>query len=315
MKTKTSLGAWLASDGGTTYLLTFLGGGLLIIGSLLPWVNFKSNAAINEFIDTSASHTIGVGAWGGGAGIIAFIIGVLAIGGLIKTPFGIPQKLFLGTLGLGALLTVLAFIIDVNRDIVELNASGIWLALIGGGVLTFQLFLSMIKERTLNVGGSEHQISSCNLWNVGGLLLPALASTFAFPYLSELYSLDLSLGVSITSPTTTLLGGVDGIRTSPTLLDPSLRGTGVIVIVLLLVLFLLCLISIGSKKPPASFFLLFSFPVMAVSSTFLFRAFSAGVSFSRNGAGAGAWVILICSFIVVVIAFRSVRSGGACAIR
>ena len=241
----------------------------------------------------------------------------MAIGGLVKTPFGIAQKLYMKILGLAAVLVIVTFIIDFN-DSSQPFQIGIWLTLAGAGVLTLWSFGSSLKE--FNFNDPSNRVSVCNTLNIGGILIPALVSAFTLPYLSERIAFNVlsSFGGAILLSR----GRVDSLTdesptevlTSPTLLHPDLRGHGIIIIVLLFALLLLCVISKSKYKPSAGMFLLLSFPLLALSSVFLFRILTEGGSYVALGGGAAAWVILVCSALISIISYRSIRNGGACAI-
>ena len=64
----------------------------LIVGSLLPWLS-----EIDGFEREGFFYGVGIGGWGYGTAIL--LIGLLMLAGVMKNPFGIPQKIWSGTLG------------------------------------------------------------------------------------------------------------------------------------------------------------------------------------------------------------------------
>lgn len=259
-----------------TYLFTGLGGLGLIVGSFLPWV--QTNSLIEN------EDAIGVGVLTSGFGIVVFILGLLVIGTLTKSPFNIPNQVWAGILGFTGLLLTLAYILDNSGDL----KIGIWIAFAASILLVLKM-LGDAFSGAFKSGESKKELSVCNTQNILGLAIPALIALLFFPYVS--------------------LFVLPGIALRPEKLLDLYEATGIITAILLILLIVSTLLAQISKsiKIPAALPLKLSTPLLAIHSTFIFRMLS---SDNNIGAGAANWVIFITSLFIFLIAARSFKESS-----
>ena len=271
------------------YKVGSISGILLILGSLLPWAKVEN-------LDYKVS--IGIALYGRGLGIIIFILGLLLLfGGLVKTPFGIPQKLYFSVIGLTSFFIVLLYIFDASS--VENVSSGVWIALSGAVLLVLQTIYNLLTDKNFKLDTNQ-SISKCGLYNIGGLALLGGIAAFFFSYNSE--TVKLGFGSIKKQP-------IQNFYNEPILFSDNLKLLSIFSIILLGCLFISCILHKTSLKAPSSLFLLFSVPIFFMNSTFIFNIFSTNSPFENIGGGAGNWVLFICSGAISVIAYREIRSN------
>ncbi len=281
----------------------FILGGQIIAGTLLPWFHFEEGGPNTpSFADASS-----LGILGFGYGIIMFILGILTFGGLLKKPFGIPRNLYITTIGLAGVITVLAAIF--NNTISRLDeAVGIWLVLGASVGLLFQISKMSEPNRIVEFG-YDAPIPKRNMLSIGGLLVVLLCSIWTFDY--GIAKLDYD--VARTDADGILLDNV-----SANLFDKEYRVLGILTLLIILALLLLIAFGYRSNKMPAAPFMFVSFGLMAVHSAFIFRFLTADFrpytsirdSSTINIIGPANWAVFICAAFIFGISFRAVRAGS-----
>ena len=280
-------------------ILQFIGGSLIVAGTLLPWQDSESTiiaAFAENGYDTSSSNLTGVGLWGDGNGLIVFLLGLLILGGVFGATFRISPPVYLGTLGLSALFLNLVYI-DFNLPVSNLGY-GIWISLIGSGIVVLALLYTFFNKSFF--GGARLLAKGAQV-KMLGLMAIAIPGSFVFPTGSEQHP---------------LLANSDPIYL---LDDNTILGIGKIA--LLFILLALALQIFTGKNPsqiPSSLVLLFSAPILFVELTGIAGNFwskdvfavdsgsTTGIAVSNLGAQ--FWILFFISVIIVVISFRSERS-------
>lgn len=277
-----SVKKWSFNESSMRYITVSLGGGGLILGAFFPWLHSA------QIADVEGGFRAGIDSFSGNIGVITLILGFLAFAGLYERPFGIQQRFYLGSVAISSLLVTIGFF-EFSRNLVDNEASdatlspGIWITLIGAGILTLGFIGTLGQER--KTMGKEPRPSKCAVTYLALLPTPAILATLTLAY--DTSSIENSAFLSYREP---------GITTT-------------IILVLLVTTAVITSLSGTKLNPPAILYMFLSAPLVAITSPFIFRGFNAKSQDHEifHGGGAANWFVFITAIFMLVISVRAAR--------
>ena len=128
------------------YLIVMVNAALVVVGSLLPWLDEGKISDINRLWSTA------VGDLAQGYGLLTLVFGVALVAALIVKRDNSCLHLYLGT---AAFWAVFAFVLGPNKE----EEAGVWMALSGSAVVAFVLLTHQLGEwmNEIKEGKSEAQ--------------------------------------------------------------------------------------------------------------------------------------------------------------